>query len=695
MKASEVNLSRFLAETDTQFIIPVYQRNYDWMKSQCKQLLDDIIDIGKTRRAAHFIGSIVYIHDDVYSTSSIRELTIIDGQQRITTITLLYIAMYKMAQELEDQRLVEKIHETYLINKFSKETDEVEKLKLKPTENNAKAIKFLLRGNSFETFSEYSLIIENYEYIKNRITAENFEVIQKGLEKLMFVEISLERGKDDPQRIFESLNSTGLDLTQADLIRNYILMGLDPKSQLKIYQDFWEPIEEQTKEEKTNEIRVSDFIRDFLTIQNREIPKKSNVYEEFKQKYPIYEFDTIKETLPIMRKLSYLYNRIINPDHESDRDIREQLTFINRLDINVLYPFLLELYNDYAETTLDKKTFVEILETIQSYVWRRSIVGLPSTSLSRIFMRLYEDVDKENYLTSIQKSLLRKKGNQRFPKDEEVLKALKEKDVYGIKSKNRVYFLERLENHNNVERVMIEQNPDITIEHIFPQNPDPKWKLSLEDESYRKMKDIYLNTIANLTLSGNNGALGNRIFQEKRDMNHNGKEQGYKYSRLWLNKYLATIDKWGISELEERLSIISDRFLQVWKYPQISLELLYHYDEVNIFEAEDPTHKKLSYAIFFDQKLPYRQVNKLYVHVMKTLFEMKPERFFATELGEKVCITKQRETLRTSEPLNEMYHIDTHLSNIQKFDRIKYALSIFEAEDDLYIRYEDQPNNKN
>jgi len=259
----------------------------------------------------------------------------------------------------------------------------------------------------------------------------------------MFVEISLERGRDNPQRIFESLNSTGLDLSQADLIRNYILMGLNRRKQLKIYHHYWKPIEEQTKDGKSNRNRVSDYIRDFLTIQNRDVPNKSKVYEKFKAQYPVESVHIDEFLLPKMKKFAYHYHKLINPDSEISRDISEHIRFINRLEINVSYPFLLEVYNDYVEKRIGKHIFLEVLETIQSYVWRRFIVGLPTSTLNKIFMRLYEDVDHSAYLASIQKSLLRRKGNQRFPTNSEVINMLKEKDVYNIKSKNRMYLLER------------------------------------------------------------------------------------------------------------------------------------------------------------------------------------------------------------------------------------------------------------
>jgi len=688
VKANEVNLNRFLAQTDTQFVIPVYQRNYDWKKQQCRQLIDDILAVGADRkRDAHFIGSIVYIHDDVYSSSGIRELTIIDGQQRVTTITLVYLVLYALAQESNDEALKQRINETYLINKFAQEE---EKLKLKPTENNDKALKHLLRNDTDEPYAEYSRLIENYQYFKTRITPENLEVVRSGLDKLMFVEISLEREKDDPQRIFESLNSTGLDLTQADLIRNYILMGLTRRQQLKIYRDYWQPIEKQATDERNNANRVSDFIRDFLTIESREIPKKSKVYDEFKTRYPIQDFVRIEQTLPRLKKFVYHYHRFLNPESEPDRDIRDHLKLINRLEVNVSYPFLLEVYDDYVEQIIDKATFIAVLDTIQSFVWRRFIAGLPTNALNKIFMRLYEDIDTSHYLLSLQRSLLRRKGNQRFPNDQEILNMLKEKDMYNIQNKNRLYFLDRLENYQNPERVQLDENPEITIEHIFPQNPDPRWKIELGEAQYTQIRESYLNTSANLTLSGNNGPLSNKPFLEKREMNVDGKEQGYRFSRLWLNKYLASCEHWGIAELEARFDLIAGRFKQIWKYPDIEIENGYRYDEVNIFEAGDPTHKKLAYAIFFDQKLEIKHVSELYIHVIKTLFELQPDTFFMTDLGERIGLTSENESLRQASPIDETHSIEANLDNMSKFERIKHALSIFELEDDLFVKYADE-----
>lgn len=686
MKANETKVEDFLSSNKTQFIIPVYQRNYDWDTYQCKQLLDDILEVGiNHNRNAHFIGSIVYVHDDIYTSSRIKELSIIDGQQRLTTLTLIYLAIYRFAIENGDEDRQIEILETYLTNKFS---GQEEKLKLRPTENNDKAIKYLLRGDSREEFNHFSKVIENFNYFKSRITAENIEIVLKGLSKLMFVEISLDREKDDPQRIFESLNSTGLALSQADLIRNYILMGLSYDEQTEIYNNYWEIIENLAKDEKNNINKVSDFIRDYLTLVNNTIPTKNSVYLAFKSKYPNTNVKELKSHLYQIKSLAKYYNKLLNPQNESDKEIKLQLEYINKLEVNVAYPFLMKVYEDYSQNIINKQIFINILELTQSFVWRRFIVGVPTNALNKLFMSLYKEIDQNDYLFSLQKNLLTRTGAQRFPKDNEVKENLKVKDVYNIKPKNRTYLLERIENFENKESVIIEGNNEITIEHIFPQNPDPKWKIDLGEEQYNTIKENYLNTIANLTLSGNNGTLGNKDFITKRDMEN----AGYKDSRLWLNKYLSTAERWNLEELDNRFTILSERFLKIWQIPDIQIDS-HNNDEVNIFDAEEPTHKKLEYAIFFNQKIQVNQVAKLYAEVFKKLFELQAELFFTTDLSEKIEIKKDPKELRQAIPINEIYFIEGNLDNINKFERIKYALQRFQAEEELTIKYaREEPN---
>ncbi|MGL4981388.1 MAG: DUF262 domain-containing protein [Treponemataceae bacterium] len=694
MKANETKVDKFLASNGTTFSIPVYQRNYDWSSPQCKQLINDILHAGKNDTIeAHFIGSIVYVHDDVYSASGVTELTIIDGQQRLTTMTLIYIALYRLAQRIGDKILESKIHKTYLINEF---VQEAEKLKLKPTENNKEALNYILNAQDGEEFKKYSKIIENFKFFKNEINEDNYEAVLKGLSKLIFIDIALDRQRDNPQRIFESLNSTGLALSQADLIRNYILMGLKQNEQEKIYKGYWDVIEKNAKDETLNQTKVSDFIRDYLTLKNKEIPNKANVYTTFKKTYPTTTIDFLEENLTDLKSLSTFYNKLVNPKNENDKEIRRHLEFINRLEINVAYPFLMKVYEDFSTEKIDKNTFIQVLLLIQAYVFRRFIVGLQTNALNKIFMSLYDKIDQHDYLLSIQKTLLLFSGSQKFPRDTETINALKEKDVYSIKSKNRIYLFEQLENYQNNEPVVIDENPDITFEHIFPQNPDPTWKIDLGTEEYTFIKETYLNTIGNLTLSGNNGKLSNKSFAEKKYMNEEGKEQGYIFSRLRLNRDVKDKEKWGKAEIEERANNIAERFLEIWQIPNINIESVYSSDEVNIFDADDPTGKSIESATFFDQKIELKIDKKnsmadFYIIVIRKLFELHSEIFFETALGEKLKITTNESNYGNLQYANltDTYFILTNTSSIDKFKNIKYALKKLGYEDQLTLKYAD------
>ena len=676
MKANEQKLRMFLSLHNTRFVIPVYQRNYDWKKEQCKQLLDDILECGRNDQiSAHFLGSIVYISGGVF-TASQNTLTIIDGQQRLTTITLLLIVIYKLAQQLGQQDIAEEVYLSCLVNQFLKKT-----LKLKLTDSDDEVLRFIIGTADIEEYRDYSRLLENYAYLRSRVSGMDLDIVLEGLNKLMFVEISLNRDNDDPQRIFESLNSTGLALSQADLIRNYILMGLEPEDQRRVYAEYWQPIERLAKEEATNKSSISNFIRDYLTIKNKRIPNEQKVYQEFKN---TFEWQDLAELEPELQKLKQYvtyYNKLLNINKERNLDIRQQLKSINRLKVNVSYPFLLQLYDDFTEKILSRQEFVEVLSLVESFVWRRAIVQVPTNQLNKIFMRLYEDIDTDDYVNSLAQALAKQKRNRRFPTDREIQETLKEREVYRLR--NIDFLLENLENFQNNEPVRIEDNPKITIEHIFPQNPAEEWREEVSAEEYQELGEVYLHTLGNLTLSGNNGSLGNKIFREKRDL----PEKGYRDSRLYLNRYLSALDTWGVSQLKERNEILAERFLQIWPYPNVQVEADDDFEEVNVFDAEDPTDKNLEYAIFRDEKLLCTTVTDLYIAVLKRLFDLEPKHFFGTDLARKVKITKEKTELRAPKPISDIYYIESNLGSSGKFERLKDALEIFECEDELSVKY--------
>ncbi len=688
MKANELPINNFLQAANVQFVIPVYQRNYDWTTSECKELINDIIAVENENRGTHFIGSIVFIHEGIYSTSEVKELVIIDGQQRLTTINILYVALYRFAKENNITNDADRLLNMFLTNQYVQQ--ESNKLKLKQTDNNSLAFKAIMNATENE-FDKYSNVIENYNYFRTIINADNFQPILNGLNRLIFVEISLERDKDDPQRIFESLNSTGLELSQSDLIRNFILMDLEPKDQYRVFEQIWNPIEENARDLVKQKSMVSDYIRDYLTLRNKKIPNKRNVYVEFKRLYANKKDEDFQQELENIKSLSVHYKKLINPQTVSDTALRKELEYISRLEINVAFPFLLQVLEDVENGIIDTSELIDILKLIQSYTWRRFIVGLPTNALNKIFMTLYAEVDTEEYYNSIAMALMKKKGSSKFPKDEDLRAALKDKDLYNTQAKNRNYMFEMIENHNNREYVDT-SNEHITIEHIFPRNPNESWNDSLTSEDYFTFKEKRLNTIANLTLSGNNGALSNKSFLDKKTMNHNSGEQGYQYSRLWLNSYLNTIDTWDISKYKERFNIIYDRFLKIWKYPDIEIPVIDTTTEQNIFDAESPTNKKLEYFIFENNKVEESAIAIMYHHVIKSLFKKNTQLLLDSQHVLK--ISRNQEDFRASGEIMNGYFVEFNVDSNTKFNILKKLLVLFELEDELIIKYKDTDSNE-
>lgn len=309
---------------------------------------------------------------------------------------------------------------------------------------------------------------------------------------------------------------------------------------------------------------MPDFIRDYLTFSKQSIVNKNDVYHTFKNEFPIKNIDELRAMLSDIKRLVLPYGRLVDPQKESDKDIRKELNNINQLEINTSYPFLMKVYDDYLNNIIEKDCFIRILRFIQTFAFRRFILDLPTNTLNKIFMSLYKEFDVLNYEDSLYKHIMRFRGRQRMPNDMEIRTAFKDKDIYNSKSKNKYYLFENLENWGNKELyVDINGNDNITIEHIFPQNPDPTWQRSLSKEDYTEFSQKYLHTIGNLTLSGNNSAMGNKSFLAKRDMNQNNGEQGYSYSKLWLNQDLRELSIWDIEAYKKRTLRLTNRFLEI------------------------------------------------------------------------------------------------------------------------------------
>ncbi len=567
LQAGETTLNKLL-NTSRQFIVPIFQRNYSWQKSQYEQLWFDILRASKFKeKQNHFIGSIVYI-DMGTPAGRPQQLLLIDGQQRLTTISILLCAIKDYVQKFNlETKLINlaKIKNQFLYN--SDEIDEDRYKLLLNVQDKETYIK-LIDNTIFTVNKPATNIIKCYEFFYERI--EDFikqygqiDEIYAGIFKLSLVSISLDKDSDNPQMIFESMNSTGKDLSQTDLLRNYLLMDLTPEKQTRLYKTYWKPMEELFGEDiYKNDVNKFDyFIRDFLILKSDtgHICKINNVYENFKR----YYLDNNCEKFAVLKDLfTYAkYYACIDLLQENDNELKLYWQEFKKLDNHVVYPFLLKLYDDYSRQILIKEDFKKILQVVISYLWRRAICEIPTNSLSKTFATLYQAVDKEDYVNSIIKAFVFKSTYKRFPSDYEVREKLQTKDIYHFRL--RKYLLEALENYYHKEPIDL-NTANYTIEHIMPQNIEHNllWQQML-GEDWQEVHSLYLHTLGNLTITGYNAEMSNKSFGEK----VNG-ESGFKHSHLKLNESIAQCDVWNKKSIQRRTNILTDIILKIWKYPE-------------------------------------------------------------------------------------------------------------------------------
>lgn len=567
LQAGETTLNKLL-NTSRQFIVPIFQRNYSWQKSQYEQLWFDILRASKFKeKQNHFIGSIVYI-DMGTPAGRPQQLLLIDGQQRLTTISILLCAIKDYVQKFNlETKLINlaKIKNQFLYN--SDEIDEDRYKLLLNVQDKETYIK-LIDNTIFTVNKPATNIIKCYEFFYERI--EDFikqhgqiDEIYAGIFKLSLVSISLDKDSDNPQMIFESMNSTGKDLSQTDLLRNYLLMDLTPEKQTRLYKTYWKPMEELFGEDiYKNDLNKFDyFIRDFLTLKSDTgyICKINNVYENFKR----YYLDNNCEKFAVLRDLfTYAkYYACIDLLQEKDDELKLYWQEFKKLDSHVVYPFLLKLYDDYSRQILIKEDFKKILQVVISYLWRRAICEIPTNSLSKTFATLYQAVDKEDYVNSVIKAFVFKSSYKRFPSDYEVREKLQTKDIYHFRL--RKYLLEALENYYHKEPIDL-NTANYTIEHIMPQNIEHNlsWQQML-GEDWQEVHSLYLHSLGNLTITGYNAEMSNKSFVEK----VNG-ESGFKHSHLKLNESIAQSDVWNKKAIQRRTNILTDIILKIWKYPE-------------------------------------------------------------------------------------------------------------------------------
>lgn len=571
MKATEAKLLDFLKKSP-QFIIPIYQRTYSWNEPQCQQLWDDILRAGSDDNiGGHFIGSVVYIEQGLYQVSSQSPLLVIDGQQRLTTAMLIIEALCRHLGDDEpiDGFSARKLRNYYLLNPLE---DGERGFKLLLTQTDKDSLLALLRQKPWP--AQPSLRIqENFAFFEQKVkTLTDLKPLCQGLAKLIIVDIALSRDQDNPQLIFESMNSTGRALSQADLIRNFVLMGLEPEHQTRLYEDHWRPMEVAFGQEGYGE-HFDWFMRHYLTVRTGELPKIGDVYEAFKAfaRTPEQSAAGVDALVADIHTFGGYYCAMAL-GQETDKRLAEAFQDLRELKVDVAYPFLLQLYDDYAKDQLSSDDFIAAVRLVEAYVFRRAVCAIPTNSLNKTFANFGRALKKDRYLESIQAHFLGLPSYRRFPNDEEFKRELSVRDLYNFRS--RSYWLRRLENHGRKERVPVDE---YTIEHILPQNENlsAKWREALGSD-WQRVQESWLHTLGNLTLTGYNTEYSDRPFAEKRDM-----QGGFKQSPLRLNEGLGALDTWNEEAIQTRAQRLAAQAVTVWQAPALSAETLATYRQVS------------------------------------------------------------------------------------------------------------------
>lgn len=556
MEAKKEQLLQFLTER-IQLHIPLYQRNYSWTKRECKTLLEDIIQIGSSSTdATHFLGAIVYLKQQKVSLSPIENLTLIDGQQRITTLMLLISAITHFLQEHPNDilRTPEDLASYYLINERERDS----KYKIILSDHDNVTLQKIIDNVGYSNKLQWNLddsvrIKENFNFFTKSINDENIEKIFNGLAKLEIILIALAPNQDNPQLIFESLNSTGKELNKSDLIRNYLLMGLDLKKQEELYSNYWIKIEKGFRHQSDKVF--DDFIKYYLTIKLKgDIPPSRELYETFKNY--AQNIPNKKELVEDLYKYANYLFKIINLEEEDD-DIKKELSDLRLLKVDSSNTFLLSVYDDYENNVISKQNFLELIKIIESYVIRRDVCGYRTNYYNKVFGKLYWEIDKHNYMDSFKAALIfNTSSSRKFPTDEEVSRLIKDIDI----TKDKKSILIKIENYIRNDKLDLQ---DYEVEHILPNkyDLDDSWKEMLGPDFYEIQKN-YSGTLGNLTLLPE--AFKNKSFEYKCNTNN-----GFKESSLVLNQDIVELDVWNKESIINRSKKLSKYLLEIWTYPHV------------------------------------------------------------------------------------------------------------------------------
>ena len=694
MNGNAQKLIKYLDGASKRFIIPVYQQNYDWKMEHCKQLYDDLVKIIRQNRKSHFFGSIVSVQSE---SGTMEEFLIIDGQQRLTTISLLLLAIYHLLSSgkmvSRDHQLTDKILKKYLIDEYEPEE---KRIKLKPIKNDQKAF-----GILFDQDEEYipdSNLTINYRYFYDRIQHGELDIDElfDAICKLEIINISLNH-EDNPQLIFESLNSTGLNLSEGDKIRNYILMGLPNDQQTKFYEKYWNRIESYT------DYDVSSFVRDYLSIKQQSTPNMNSVYPTFKKYVEDAEVADIEPLLKDLLEYAKRYAFLIKGGH-SDERLNSCIYRLNRLSTSVTRPFLLEVIRLSESGALTADELIEVFHFTESYLFRRAICDLPTNALNKIFLLLHREIirfdgDESHYVEKFKYALLSKRERTRFPSDEEFAECMSTRNIYGMNPKNKLYLFERLENSETSETKDVWGHLDrgeYSIEHIMPQHLTAAWIVSLGD-NYEAIHTNWLHRLANLTLTAYNSRYSNSPFAEKRDMPH-----GFKDSGLRINQWVGRKEQWGLPELEERDQLLKNTVIGIWPYPTSN----YHpqkkqMDAIALDEDVILTGRVLSKYSFKGAEQPVASWADMYQQVITMLHSENKAVLTKLAVSQDPAVDLSLHFSMSPTSFNSCRQIDTDLyvwtgtDTQYKINNLRKIFAIFDVpESELVFYLKDEDNSE-
>ena len=541
----------------TQFVIPVFQRDYSWTEVQCEQMWTDIIQAAKqVEGPGHFLGSFVYMATDD-NTAGFTRWLIVDGQQRLTTLMILLIALRDYMEETNFPETDEgptpaRIDGNFLSNAYESGS---RKQKLILRRNDEEILTGLLNKKHPDKEVTHK-IIENYDYFKSRLKDSDVEMVYAGVNRLVVVDVALDRKTDNPQLVFESLNSTGLDLTSADLVRNFVLLSIEEKEQTRLYEEYWSPLEQCFA---ANVYAIDNFIRDYVAARTGATrqSRSKDIYYEFRDAFNRFvEIDgDIETTLTDMLSKAGAYSAFV-AGNSPDTELARSLFRVRRLT-EVPAILIMRLHHLFTDSdSLPKAEFIEALGLIESFVLRRAVCRIQSRNFWSYFAAMSKRIGEENPLLDLKVALARLTESYRFPSDEEFSTALKTVDLYDLRVCKVV--LDGLENYGNNEP---SDTSTYSIEHILPQNQNlpSGWREMLGIE-WEEIQSSRLHKLGNLTLTGYNSTYSDRPFDEKKII-----EGGFNQSSVRLNQYVREQSVWTDQEIDIRTSDLASRSLEIWQ----------------------------------------------------------------------------------------------------------------------------------